>query len=86
MLLAGRDLLESLLTVGGEASVGRGVLCGTLTATLTEPGQPTRTYQMTTSAGADVQTVTDLDTLLRPLLARSSSPAIQHFLETGAWI
>jgi CRISPR/Cas system CSM-associated protein Csm3 (group 7 of RAMP superfamily) len=34
LLMAARDLLDGLMTLGGEASVGRGRLCGSIQAIL----------------------------------------------------
>jgi len=67
MLLAARDLLEHLLTIGGEGAIGRGLVSGTVTATLKGPDQPEQVFTMTSKLGVADADVERFEALLLPL-------------------
>ncbi len=62
LLLAARDLIEGLLPLGGEASVGRGVLHGSVTVHFPEGGSPP--VKLTRGVALDADTVRRLDAYL----------------------
>jgi CRISPR/Cas system CSM-associated protein Csm3 (group 7 of RAMP superfamily) len=58
LLLAARDLLENLSTLGGEASIGRGLVSGSVSATFKQQGGEEQVLSITTMgevADADVE-------------------------------
>lgn len=67
LLLAGRDLLEHLLALGGEESIGRGLVSGTVTATLEGPDQLEQVFIMTSQQGVAEADIERFEALLLPL-------------------
>lgn len=65
MLLAGRDLLENFVTIGGEASVGRGIVRGTLRIITYGPESRNREYLLNSDTGVpDGAQAHEINTLL----------------------
>lgn len=73
LLLAARDLLESLISLGGEAGIGRGLVSGTVTATLKQPEEREQVFLMTTEEGVAASDIERFEALLLPLVERYGS-------------
>lgn len=68
LLLAARDLLDGLLTIGGEASVGRGRLAGTVETKWTQSGDTLLTANLAEDGTITASNQGELDLCLEALI------------------